>query len=195
LGAFPRAIKFAFGNQPVGSISELLNSENGYAIFKLTKINPESYISLEEVKESIRAILLNEKRTENLSMIAKKMRNELDESQSLKVMAEKNPKILYELHEKVFLNTPLKGLSRSDAIVGTILALKKDQISPPVRIGNQYLIIKLIDVGEIDQSDYRVEKELIRDRLMRRAKSSFYNTWVTELKEDATIIDNRSNLY
>jgi len=195
LGAFPRAIKFAFGNQPVGSISELLNSENGYAIFKLTKINPESYISLEEVKESIRAILLNEKRTENLSMIAKKMRNELDESQSLKVMAEKNPKILYELHEKVFLNTPLKGLSRSDAIVGTILALKKDQISPPVRIGNQYLIIKLIDVGEIDQSDYRVEKELIRDRLMRRAKSSFYNTWVAELKEDATIIDNRSNLY
>jgi peptidyl-prolyl cis-trans isomerase D len=195
LGAFPRAIKFAFGNQPVGSISELLNSEDGYAIFKLSKINPESYITLQEVKGSIQSILLNEKRTEKLHAIAQIIRNEIDESQSLKLIAGKNPNTPYELHEQVFLNTPLKGLSRSDAIIGTILALKKDQVSPPVRIGNQYLIIKLMDVGEIDPSDYRVEKESIRDRLMRRAKSSFYNSWVTELKENATIIDNRSNLY
>lgn len=195
LGSFPRAIKFAFANQPVGNLSELLNTENGYAIFKLSKINPESYLSLEDARESIRAILLNEKRSEKLSIIAKKLRSEINESQSLKAIAEKNPNILHELHDKVFLNTPLKGLSRSDAIIGTILALKKNQVSQPVRVGNQYLIIKLIDIGEIDPNDYRVEKELIRDRLIRREKSSFYNNWIAELKENATIIDNRSNLY
>ncbi len=110
-------------------------------------------------------------------------------------MAETVPGIKYDLHSEVTLNRPLKGISRSDIIIGTILALEDGQSSPPIQLGNQFVIVKRISAGEIDEDDHGVEKELIRDRLLKSAKTSYYNSWLAEMEADAKIIDNRENMY
>lgn len=195
LGTFTRAVRFAFADKPIGTLSELLGANNGYALFKLTKVNPEHYKPLGDVSDAIRSTILVEKRSEHLGEIASKVREQLDSKISLEFAVQSNPEIKYELHNKVTLNRPLKGLSRSDAIIGTILALDNEQISQPAKVGNQYVIIKLIAVEDINEDDYRVEKELIRDRLRKQAKTNYYSAWVAEMKEAASIIDNRENMY
>jgi parvulin-like peptidyl-prolyl isomerase len=195
LGASLKAIRFAFTDNPVGTLSELLSTKNGYVIFKLSKVNPAHYKKIDDVSNMIRSAILTEKRSAKLGDIARKVREQISADQSLIIGTASNSDIKFDKHEKVLLSQPLKGLSRSDALIGTILALEKGGISQPVKTGNQYVIIKLIDVGDIQEDDYRVEKELIRNRLHKQAKTNYYNSWVAEMRQKASIIDNRENMY
>ena len=194
-GSFKRAVQFAFSDVPAGTVSELLGADNGYAIFKLAAVNPDDYRSLDEVSESVQSKLMTDKRADRLEHIANQTYNDLESSKDFKSMAETVPGIKYDLHSEVTLNRPLKGISRSDIIIGTILALEDGQSSPPIQLGNQFVIVKRISAGEIDEDDYGVEKELIRDRLLKSAKTSYYNSWLAEMEADAKIIDNRENMY
>ena len=195
IGHFPQAARFAFSNKPLGSISEVLSTENGYVILKLDSINVASYKSIDNVKDQIKPSLLKTKRTEKLTKIANEFYNELDENQSLEFVVKTNPKLKYTKHESVTLNKPLKGLSRSNLLTGTILALKSGQISKPISIGNQMVIVKLLSRADIDEEKYKVEKEVIRDKLLTRKKTSIYNNWTKELEKNAEIIDNREKMY
>ena len=195
IGHFPQAARFAFSNKPLGSISEVLSIERGYVILKLDSINVASYKSIDNVKDQIKSPLLKTKRTEKLTKIANEFYNELDENQSLEFVVKTNPKLKYTKHESVTLNKPLKGLSRSNLLTGTILALKPGQISKPISIGNQMVIVKLLSRADIDEEKYKVEKEVIRDKLLTRKKTSIYNNWTKELEKNAEIIDNREKMY
>jgi len=194
-GSFKRAGQFAFSDIPVGTVSELLGADNGYAIFKLTTVNQEYYRPLTEVSGSVKSTLMTDKRADRLENIANQTFNDLKSSGDFKSMAETVPEIKYDLHNEVTLNRPLKGMSRSDTIIGTLLALENGQLSAPIQVGNQFVIIKRISAGEIDEDDYGVEKELIRDRLLKSARTNYYNSWLAEMEEDAKIIDNRENMY
>ncbi len=194
IGHFPQAACFAFSNKPLGSISEVLNTENGYVILKLDSINLASYKSINAVKGQIESSLLITKRSEKLSQIANEFYNKLDKDNNLESAVNKSPEIKYTKHESVILNKTLKGLSRSNLLTGTILALEPGQISKPIKVGNQMVIVKLISRADIDEEKYKVEKEVIRDKLLNIKKNSIYNDWVKELKENANIIDNRENI-
>ncbi len=78
IGHFPQAARFAFSNKPLGSISEVLNTEKGYVILKLNSINEASYKSIDDVKNQIESSLLITKRSEKLSKIANEFYNKLD---------------------------------------------------------------------------------------------------------------------
>ncbi|MFH1251929.1 MAG: peptidylprolyl isomerase [bacterium] len=194
-GSFKRAIQFAFSDNPVGTISELLGADNGYAIFKLAAVNPDYYRPLDEVSESVKSTLMTNKRTGNLENIANQTFNDLKSDGDFKSIAISVSGIKYDIHNDVMLSRPLKGISRSDVITGTLLALKDGQFSQPIQVGNQYVIVKRLSASKIDEKDYGVEKEMIRDRLLKRAKTDYYNSWLAEMETDAKVIDNRDNMY
>ncbi len=194
-GSFKKAVRFAFGDNPVGTISELLSADNGYVVFKLTKATPEYYKSVDAVADAVKASILTTKRSAHLKEIAKNIQARIDESTSLQSIAQANKGVIFNRNENQTLDRPLKGISRSDLIIGTVLALENGQVSPPVKIGNQYIILKRISAGEVDESDYAVEKAVIRDRLLKQAKTNYYNAWVAEMTKQADIIDNRENMY
>ncbi|MBN2602007.1 MAG: peptidylprolyl isomerase [Candidatus Marinimicrobia bacterium] len=196
-GSFKRAVQFAFSDNPVGTVSELLNADNGYAIFKLAAVNPEYYKPLAEVSESVKSTLMTKKRTEHLKTKAEQLYKALksNETEDFKSLATRENGIKYDIHKDVMLNRPLKGISRSDIITGSLLALKDGQFSAPIQVGNQFVIVKRLSAAPIDEKDYGVEKEMIRDRLLKRAKTDYYNSWLAEMETDARIIDNRKNMY
>jgi len=57
------------------------------------------------------------------------------------------------------------------------------------------VIVKRLSAARIDEKDFGVEKEMIRDRLLKRAKTNYYNSWLAEMETDAKVIDNRDNMY
>ncbi|MCK4715884.1 MAG: peptidylprolyl isomerase, partial [Candidatus Marinimicrobia bacterium] len=101
LGTFTRAVRFAFADNPVGTLSELMGAKSGYALFKLTKVNPEHYKPLEDVSDAIRSTILVEKRSEHLGEIASNVYKQLGSEQSLEFAVQSYPEIKYELHNKV----------------------------------------------------------------------------------------------
>lgn len=194
LGYFPQAVDFAFSDKPIGSISEVYNSENGYAIFRLAEINEEYYQPLPEVRDRIVAVLQKNKKIERLGEIAEDIYNSLGEYPTFESVPKEYPGLKYDRHESVTLNEPLKSIGKSDRLIGAILALESGQFSVPVRVGDNFVIVKLLSKDEFSEKDYAVEKELIRDKLLSQKKRIFYNNWLVALKDNAEIIDNRENL-
>ena len=194
-GPFKRATQFAFSDIPEGTVSELMNADNGYVIFKLSAVHPEYFKSLDDVRESIRTILITEKRTERLGEIARQVYNDLKSGTDIESITKTYPEVKHDINENITLNRPLKGISRSNALIGTIMALDDGQFSAPVKIGNQFVIVKKLNGGVIDEDDYAVEKELLREQMIKQAKTDYYNYWLAELEKDAKIIDNRDNMY
>lgn len=194
-GTFRRAVQFAFSNIPLGTVSELLGADNGYAVFKLSAINPDYYKPLEEVHETITSTLITEKRVNLLKEKADQVVKELQAGIDFQSLAQSEDGIKYDLHQDILLNKGLKGIALNHSIVGAVLGLKDGQFSKPIKVGRQYVIVKRVSAKPIDEDDYGVEKELIRDRMLKSARTNYYNSWLAELQADAKIIDNRENMF
>ncbi|HDP67251.1 MAG TPA: hypothetical protein ENN20_01980 [Candidatus Marinimicrobia bacterium] len=194
-GTFRRAVQFAFSNIPLGTISELLGADNGYAVFKLSAINPDYYKPLEEVHETITSTLITEKRVNLLKEKADRVVKELRAGIDFQSLAQSEAEIKYDLHQDILLNKGLKGIALNHSIVGAVLGLKDGQFSKPIKVGRQYVIVKRVSAKPIDEDDYGVEKELIRDRMLKSARTNYYNSWLAELQADTKIIDNRENMF
>lgn len=195
LGSFKQAVQFAFSDHPIGTVSELLGADNGYAVFQLTTIHPEHYKPLADVRETIRLTLINEKRVEQLKEKADEVVRELQAGAEFRALAQSEDGIRYDLHKDILLNKNLKGITLSNSIVGAVLGMQDGQISDPIRVGRQYVVVKRVSAKPIDEDEYAVEKELIRDRLLKSARTNYYNSWLAELQADAKIIDNRENMF
>ncbi len=195
LGYLPSANRLAFSDKPVGTISELISTDNAFYIFRLSKITPEFYRPLSEVDRQLYNIILNEKRTDKLKEIAAAIYDQIKQSGKLETVLQKYPELQLENYSNHSLNVPLRGFSYSNAVVGTILGLKPEQISQPIQISTRFVIIKLIQRTPLNSEDYKVEKEAIRQRLLMKKKNMAYANWLSELKQNAKIIDNRANFY
>ena len=70
-----------------------------------------------------------------------------------------------------------------------------NKISDPVKGNIGYYLIKIIYRTPFDSSSYAVQKNSIRDNLLRQKKSSFFNDWIAELRKNADITDKRYMFY
>ena len=194
LGFMPYAVKFAFSNKPVGSISEVYRTDTGYVIFQLAEVIKEHYRSIDEVKDYIANRIETKKRHEKLKAIADSIFIETEKTKLLKKAATDFPKLIFNTHRGILLNNTIKGIGKSNELIGAVLSLKEGEITQPIKVGNRYVIVKLVKREELDEDTYKAEKEAIRDFLLQRKRDNFYNNWLAELKSKAKIIDNRNQI-
>jgi len=195
LGLFPQATRFAFGNNPIGSISEVYRNENGYAVFRLAAVNEAHHRPLTEIKEAVKDKILTEKQVLQLQKRADTVYQELIAGNALKALAENYPGAKYLHHGSTTLEKPIKSLGRDPQIIGTLLGLEKGKISPPIRVRNDFVILRLISRAEFDQADYQAKRAEIYTNLFEQKQREFYNKWAAALKAKVEIIDNRTNMY
>ncbi len=195
-GPFPTAVRFAFSDQPVGTISEVLNYDNGITVLCLKEIKKEFYRPLAEVKEQIKNILTGEKRTEKLQKIGNEAFALVRQDGRLESFVDKYPDAKVDVYTAQSVNVPLKNVPKSSAVTGALLALKPGQISKPIMVAKHtVVIIKMNARQDVTPEVLAAEKEAARERLMSRKKNTIYNEWLAALKSQVKIVDNRSALY
>ncbi len=195
LGLFPQATRFAFSNNPIGSISEVYRNENGYAVFRLARVKEAHHKPLSDIKETIEQKILTEKQVLRLRQKADTVYQQLDTGQALKALAQKYSGAEYLHHELTTLEKPIKSLGRDPQVIGSLLGLERVQISRPIRIRNNFVILRLISRSEFDKADYQAKRAEIYTQLYEQKQREFYNKWVAALKTKVEIIDNRANMY
>jgi len=195
-GPFPAAVRFAYSDVPVGSVSEVLNYENGITVMSLKEIKKEFYRPLDEVTEQIKNILTGEKRTARLKDIGDEIYTQVGQDDQFDNILTKYPACKIDAYTAQAVNVPLKNVQRSAAVTGTLLALKPGQISKPVMIANHtVVIIRMNARQDVKPEDIAAEKESTRNRLMNQKKNMIYNEWIAALKSQVKIVDNRSSFY
>lgn len=73
--------------------------------------------------------------------------------------------------------------------------LNVGQISPAIKGTAGVYVIQLLSKTPFDSTTFKIQRLTLMQQLMQREKSSIVNDWLQNLKETASIEDNRSKIF
>jgi len=192
IGANKRLIKFAFENG-MNDISEVHKTPMGFVVAQISDIVPAGVQSFEEVETRVRQQVLNEKRFEGAKNLAENILARVNGK--IDMIPTLDPRIQVQSTGRINAMSNIPGVGQDYSFISTALSVDKGQISGPVKGLRGYYIISVTDKTEFDSSAYSIQRSTIRNNLLQERKNTFINAWLTQLKEEADIVDNRHIFY
>ena len=195
LGSNRNLVDWAFNND-LGDISDVYKVPNGYIVAKISEVIKAGFKKFDEVEKSIKPLVVTEKKFEKAKEIADKIYNQL-KNNSLQ-MQNVSASFNIARFDTTGTFTPLQsiaGIGRDYAFSDMMEHTPLDQISEPFRGQRGYFIIKVIKRSPFDETAYKIQHNTIMNNLMQEKRSYFFNQWLSQLKKDAHIVDNRRLFY
>jgi len=91
--------------------------------------------------------------------------------------------------------TSIPNIGKDYGFIDAAFSLEKNQLSEPVRGIKGFYLIYLTEKTEFDSAAYNLQSGTLRNNLLQAKKNAFVNQWLTTLKENADIVDNRHIFY
>lgn len=175
-----------------GTISEPLELANQFVVLNITEVAPAGAQPFEEVKEQIRSTVTSNKRKEQA---AQQVNDLLAQNSDLSALAEAAGKEVFTATGLAMSASSIPGGGREPSVIGTIFGLDQGGQSGPVQGVSAVFVVRVDDLQEADLANLSTsQRSTIREALQKRKGSSFMQTWVEQLKKEADIEDNRSQV-
>lgn len=173
-----------------GDISDVIETEDEFVVFRVDEVTPEGTRPLDEVRSQVEALVREQKREEILTQRVNEM---LGNDVSLEELAETSGKSIQNV-ERIRLNSAsISGAGREPKIVGSALSLPVGQRSDAIKGNNAVFVLVVDDRTMADPSEMTTaERREIRNQLQQRKNSAFSEIWVDRLKAGADIRDFRA---
>jgi parvulin-like peptidyl-prolyl isomerase len=192
LGSNKRLITFAFENG-LNSVSEVHRLPNGYVVAKITEVIPDGFEKFEDSQPKVRQLLVIEKQYEKARELAtevmKKAGNDLNKISQI------DSRIQVGTTGKFNSTTSIPTIGKDNAFIYTALSMKPGEISEPVKGLRGYFIFQLTEKTPFDSTGYQAQAGVLRNGLIQEKKTASLNAWLSEIKEQADIVDNRHLFY
>jgi parvulin-like peptidyl-prolyl isomerase len=191
-GSEKQIYRFAFANQ-VDAVSNLVYTENGYAIFKLSEIRPEGPQPLDEMRSTIESAVRLEKQKDRAREFTQKITQYVANGTSFEQIVARlsDSKLSLDSTSLFSLNSSIPGMGYDPVFNATAFTLEPGQISERIETNRGIFWQKLTERNEFDQTSFEAQRELIRNRILGRKRSQAFNDWYEYLKSQADIEDNR----
>lgn len=180
-------VKWAYEAEK-GDVSKAFDLTDKFVVAVLTKVSPEGYASIEEIKPELEAEARKEKKAE-------KFVAEFDEA------LKSNPSIdalgtavntgVAVAQNVTFFQGNIPGLGREPELAGTVVYMNVGEMTKPI-VGNTGVFVAVVDnVYEAPQAtDLSSNKSRLGGMLSNRA-----NEAIEVLKDKSGVVDNRSKFY
>ncbi len=192
LGANKRLVAFAFENS-LNSVSEVHRLPNGYVVAKISEVIPDGLEKFEDNQPKVRQLLVVEKQFEKARELAttvmKKAGNDLNKISQI------DSRIQVGTTGRFNSTTSIPTIGKDNALIFTALSMKPGELSEPIKGLRGYYVVKLIDKTPFDSTAYQAQAGILRNSLIQEKKSASLNAWLTGIKEQAEIVDNRYLFY
>jgi parvulin-like peptidyl-prolyl isomerase len=188
LGTNKRLVKFAFENS-VNTVSDVYKVANGYVVAKISEVSNEKFRPFDELKEQIRPAVIREKKFEVLKKIASDVHNKIGGDLTKAAAIDSNYKV-----QQTGSFTPqgtIPAIGRDYAFMNSALKLKLNSVSEPIKGTRGYYILKVTKRSDFNQELYNTQSPTLRSTMLQEKRGRFLNQWVSEIKENAEIVDNR----
>lgn len=177
-------VKWAYSDDTnVGDVKRFEIVNVGHVIAKLTKINEEGLMTVEEVKQSLEIVIKNQKKAEK---IAAKMNGT-----SLEAIAKANGVSVQQATDLTIENAMIPNVGFEQKVVGTAFGSAVNKVSKPVEGNAGVYVVKtkaVVKAPKLAKHDAYVNK------LKPMAAQSLGGV-IPALKEKAKIEDNRIEFY
>jgi len=190
LGVHEGLTRWAF-KEKVGSVSEPFTVSNGYAVVTVVEGKDAGVRPLEEIKETLRPLVLREKKLERAAQIAAQVRAQLTPGDSLTKIRQINPAIPVSETGPFVAAGSVPGIGRDQKFIGAAEGLSAGVISGPVEGLRGAYLLQLLSRTGFDSTAFASQREALASRLLSEKRSQFVNDWLQQLREKADIQDNR----
>jgi len=146
-----------------------------------------------KVLNIIESRLKTEKRKEDALNFAVSIQAKIDQDMPFKRIVNEDDQGIVRLDstEQFSMVSSPRGLGLDHIFNATAFSLNIGQVSKKVETNRGIYWQQLLEKTPFDSSQYMIQKEMIRQRLLSRKKSQVFTTWYEYLKENADIEDNR----
>ncbi len=190
IGPFRSAVRWVF-NSKIDDISDPLETESYYAVFKLDSITPAGVEDFDSVKDKIYRDLISENEFDATNLYAEEIKTEILNGSSFKSIKKDNNRLELVPSDKKSLNSSFISLGRSEQLVGALMNSKKGDIVGPIKTARGHGIVKVMEIEKFDSTNWASSKTNIRTDLANKKEREVYSDWMQSLKDEAEIIDNR----
>jgi hypothetical protein len=183
-------------NQPVGRTTDAYYIRDSYYVFHVIGARKETIKPLEEVKENINNILAGEQQSEEVLQKAKEFRSQIQNPNDFERLSEQFSLKVDTVETPFAFDDYIPGIGRQKAFNGAAVALHNlGDISQPVTLPRGCYVIKLLEKTPLDSTDFKAQEDNLTQQLLNQKRNQAYQAWMAQLKEHASIEDNRYLYY
>lgn len=193
IGREEELVSFAFDNK-IGKLSDpVLKDDGNYVICEVSFEIGEHYQKIEDVEKRIENEVKKEKKKALTKENALEFSNKYTPEQYLKKAESEGYEIVEALNVKI--NNSFKGIGKDEVLNKSILAKQSGENTGVVHgdRGSYIAFVKTRTQPNMDR--FEKEKDKLREEAQTKAEDDHLNEWFKNLKEEAEIIDNRSDFY
>tara|TARA_B100002052_G_scaffold63729_1_gene56923 strand:+ start:1779 stop:3398 length:1620 start_codon:yes stop_codon:yes gene_type:complete len=191
MGTSRLAVRFIFDND-FGSISDPIQMDNQIIVLTILDEEPAGYKPLEDVENSIKSILIREKKkTYALELFESK----LESSDDWSALSKQDTLFTFVSNESGTIGGSFKDIGKSNEITGALLALEEGETSNALTTYNTICKIKINSKDMFDEAAYNESYNEIKKQLVATKNRSNYQSWLNHMKDNSTVNDFRSKMY
>ena len=188
------AVNFAFNNVE-GSTSDAIKNDNFFGVFFLDKVDKETVIPFEEVKEDLRNEFLSEFKKNHIKTLAESIKDNNQEEMSLSAIYKNNENLEYVAETNSALIGSFESIGKSNFIVGALADSKEGDILGPLPTLRGQAFLRVIEISEVVNSDFEEKKESIKFSLLIDRQNAIWGNWLQALRDNADLKDYRYDFY
>ncbi len=194
IGVARDAVRFAF-NSELGDISDVVSNDNFFLIFYLDSISEEKTMDFDEVKEELKTDYLVKTKKKNIENIALDISKDLNGAMTLADIYNKNPEFEYIAEDTGNLVGSFESIGKSNYVSGALLNASVNDILGPFPTLRGQTFIKVLEIGEINQSDFEEKEESLKFSLIIQRQNLIWGNWLQALRDESDIEDYRFDFY
>lgn len=175
-----------------GDISEPIETSTQFVVLQLQEKIPEGTRPFSEVRGQIENTVRNNKRQ---SEMLRRVVEMTGSGTTLEELAETAGKEVQTAENIRMSSATIPGAGREPKVIGAIFAVDQGSVTEPVE-GETAIFVVRVESKEMADTEQLTEaqRSQIRNQLEQQKVTAFNQVFIDELKEDASITDNRSIL-
>ncbi|MDP4291713.1 MAG: peptidylprolyl isomerase, partial [Bacteroidota bacterium] len=182
-------IRWAFNKKTdLGNVSQVFDCTGKYVVATLKMIREKGIAPLEQIKADIMPLVMREKKAEILMAKMDKVVGSNNFNQMATALASK----IDTIQNITFASPNLPFYGHEPTVVGTAFAMKKDQISKPIKGEAAVFLIK---IDQIDPAPATANYENEKSALLNTFRSRVYREVYQTILDKSKIVDNRITFY
>ena len=188
------AVNFAFNNVE-GSTSDVIKNDNFFGVFFLDRIEEETVLSFENVKEDLKNEFLSEFKKNHLTTLAQSIKEENQNDMNFSEIYKNNQNLEYVAEANSALIGSFESIGKSNFIVGALSNAKEGDIIGPLPTIRGEAFVRVIDIADVVMSDFEEKKDAIKFSLLIDRQNAIWGNWLQALRDNADLKDYRYDFY
>ncbi len=185
-------LNFAFASK-LNEVSNVYRVEDKYIVATVSQIEPAGYKDLELVKRFIENRVKLAKAKERARTVALSIKDKISPDADFEKIAANDTtnKVRHNITDPFTIDASVPGVGRFVEFNATAFALNEGEVSDLIETERGFYYQKLLEKTEFDSTAFAMQQKTLARNLLSQKRQQIFADWYNDLKEEATIVDNR----